>query len=533
MIEDATPDDFWRSLNYYNFYRLVLVWFIVFIALVFNAQSMFGKLNGELFLMTGWFYAAVVMMSFIPLRLRWLTFSGQLAVQVCSDIVALTVLAYASGGIQSSVGLLLMISMAVTGIISRGKITLFFAALASIAALLEQTFEVLYDGAPVTQYVQVGLLCVAYFAVAGLAHKLAQYAMVNQNLAQRRGRDLIGMAEANRLVMRDMQDGVLVVDEHERIVQLNPSAAHLLHDADASGSVLAEHFPLLYEQYLLWKNNEENTRITLQLDGGVRARLRFVGVVREAAQGVVIFLEDMQHFQAEAQKIKLAALGRLTANLAHEVRNPLSSISYATELLQEEAGDANQVRLLQMIRDNTQRINRIVEDVMQLNRRDRAHMETFELSRVLPVFVDEFNQAERAQAGVLEIQVHQVAVVDFDRGHFRQVLWNLCRNGLHYGHHLPGSLVLLVGAERGRVILEVQDDGLGILKDCQARLFEPFFTTAEQGTGLGLYIAKELCEANGAWLAYHDRESEAGVGKTGACFRITFGERRLGKRPVH
>lgn len=529
---DFIPADFWRSLNYFNLYRLALVSFIVFVAIAFDAKHLFGEEKGQLFLVAGLFYAAAVILSFILLRLRWIQFSWQLYVQVCSDIVALTVLAYASGGIQSSVGLLLMVSLAVAGIISRGRITLFFAAMASIAALLEHAFAVLYDQAPVTQYIQVGLLCVSYFAVAGSAHKLAQYALDNQKLAQRRGRDLIGMAEANRLVMRDMQDGVMVVDEHDRIVQMNPSAARLLHRAEASGSRLTESFPLLYNQYALWKHNAMNARNTLQLDGGLQARLRFIGVERDAAQGAVIFLEDMQHVQAEAQQIKLAALGRLTANLAHEVRNPLSAISYATELLQEEPGDPRQERLLQLIRDNTQRINRIVQDVMQLNRRDRAQPETFDLAVLLPVFVDEFNQAERVEPGVLVLQSAQDRMVTFDRGHLRQVLWNLCRNCLHYGRRMPGSLALVIGAERGRVILEVQDDGPGISAEHQARLFEPFFTSTEQGTGLGLYIAKELCEANGAWLEYHDQLAKTGERKSGACFRITFGDRRLEKRPV-
>lgn len=525
-LNEVIPADFWRSLNYFNLFRLALVGFIVFIALFFDAVALFGVAKGQLFLVTSLFYAAVVLVSFVPLRLRWLPFSWQLAGQVSSDIVALTVLSHASGGIQSSVGLLLMVSLAVAGIISRGRITLFFAALASIAALLEHSYAVLYDEAPVTQYIQAGLLCLAYFAVAGLAHKLAQYALENQKLAQRRGRDLIGMAEANRLVMRDMHDGVLVVDEHGMIMQMNPSAARLLHNTEASGSPIASSFPLLADQYALWKGNATNARDTLQLDGGLQARLRFVGVEREAAQGAVIFLEDMQHIQAEAQQIKLAALGRLTANLAHEVRNPLSAISYATELLQEEPGDARQERLLQLIRDNTQRINRIVEDVMQLNRRDRAQHETFDLSSLLPVFADEFIQAERVAPGVLVLHAERISMVSFDRGHLRQVLWNLCRNGLHFGQHLPGSLVLTTGSEHGRVVLEVQDDGPGISAEHQNRLFEPFFTTAEQGTGLGLYIARELCEANGAWLEYHAAKER----QQGACFRITFGERRLGKR---
>ena len=527
-IVDATPADFWRSLTYFNLYRLALVSFIVFIAVVFNSEHLFGVENGRLFLVAALFYAAVVILSFIPLRLRWLQFSWQLFVQVCSDIVALSVLAYASGGVQSSVGLLLMVSMAVAGIISRGKITLFFAALASIAALLEHAYAVLYDGAPVAQYIQVGLLCVAYFAVAGLAHKLAQYALVNKKLAQRRGRDLIGMAEANRLVMRDMQDGVLVIDENGKILQMNPSASRLLHNSEASGKWLADCFPLLYEQYALWKNAAMSGRETLQLDGGLQARLRFVGVERDAEQGVVIFLEDMRHVQAEAQQIKLAALGRLTANLAHEVRNPLSAISYATELLQEEPADARQARLLQLIRDNTGRINRIVEDVMELNRRDRARPEVFDLGMQLTAFVDEFSLAERVTSGVLVLQSGPEQMVAFDKGHFRQVLWNLCRNALHFGRGMPGSLYISTGLDKGRVLLEIRDDGPGISVEHQTRLFEPFFTTAEKGTGLGLYIARELCEANGAWLEY--RDSRVDERKSGACFRITFGDRRIEKR---
>ncbi len=524
---DQTSIEFWRSLKYFNIYRFGLAVFVLALLWVFDVHALYGETKGHLFEITAWLYALSALLSLVVLRQRWLHFSWQLAVQVCSDIAALTVLAYASGGVLSSVGLLLMVSLAVAGMISRGRLTLFFAALASIAALLEHSYAVLHDGAPAMQYIQVGFLCMAYFAAAWLAHKLARYALENQNLAQRRGRDLIGMAEANRLVMRDMQDGVLVLDEHDRILQMNPSAAQMLHNPGSPGSLLAESFPLLHEQYVLWKNNALSGRETLQLDGGLQARLRFVGVERHASQGAVIFMEDMRHVQAEAQQIKLAALGRLTANLAHEVRNPLSAISYATELLQEETHDARQERLLQLIKENTQRINRIVEDVMQLNRRDRARPETFDLAALLPGFSDEFVEAERVEPGVLALKAEQVGTVAFDRGHFRQVLWNLCRNALYYGRHETASLVLATGMDRGRVTLEVKDDGPGVLPEHRSRLFEPFFTTAEQGTGLGLYIAKELCEANGAWLEYVDVG-----GRQGACFRITFGERRYIKRPV-
>src|SRR5665811_1287761 len=232
-----------------------------------------------------------------------------------------------------------------------------------------------------------------------------------------------------------------------------------------------------------------DSRDNRQLDVGLQARLRFVPIEKDAENGVVIFLEDMQRVRAEAQQIKLAALGRLTVNIAHEVRNPLSAISYATELLQEEQGDPKQHRLLQIVLDNTQRINQIVQDVMQLNRRDRAHSEVFKTGVMLRAFVEEFDLAERIEPGVMVLAGIPGVVVSFDRGHLRQVLWNLCRNALRYGRKLPGSVMLTMNIDDGRVVLDVQDDGPGISVEHQGKLFEPFFTTAAEGTGLGLYLS--------------------------------------------
>ena len=511
--------DFWRSLSYFNFYRLTLAGLFVLLAGAFGSSLSLDANHLLLFFGSSVVYLAVVVASFIPLRLRWPRFSWQLAGQIGADIVVLTVLSYASGGIQANVGLLLLVSLAAAGLISRGKITLFFAAIASIAALLEHAYAVLYDDADVAQFVQVGMLCMAYFAVAWLAHTLAKYAVDSQQLAQRRGRDLVSLSEANRLVMRDMQDGVLVVDGDGMIMQMNARAEQLLRKSIGPKSSLSATYPILFGQYELWKQAGSASRDTLQLDVGLQARLRFVPIERDAANGAVIFLEDMQRVQAEAQQIKLAALGRLTANIAHEVRNPLSAISYATELLQEEPGDARHQRLLQIVLDNTHRINQIVQDVMQLNRRDRAQPEVFELEAMLRAFVEEFDSAERLDPGVVVLEAVPDDEVFFDRGHLRQVLWNLCRNALRYGRQMPGSLMLTMSADEGRVVLAVQDDGPGISAEHQGKLFEPFFTTAPEGTGLGLYIAKELCEANGALLEYHAEEGQAG-----ACFCITFGD---------
>ncbi|MEQ1629283.1 MAG: ATP-binding protein [Gallionella sp.] len=510
--------DYWRSLRYYNIYRLVLAILFVVLGGVLSKRLGLEVADLLLFFSASVIYLAGVVLSFILLRLRRPRFTWQLAMQVCGDILVLPILSYASGGVQSNIGLLLLISLAAAGLVSRGRITLFFAALASISTLLTHAYAVLHDDIPAAQFLQVGLQCMAYFAVAWMAHSLAKYAVDSQLLAQRRGRDLISMSEANRLVMRDMQDGVIVVDSNGSIMQMNPSAARLLHHNHQSGEILSDTFPMVYGQYAIWKNNGSNTRETMQLDMGMQARLRFVAVERDSVHGAVIFLEDMQRVQAEAQQIKLAALGRLTANIAHEVRNPLSAISYATELMQEGEVDAQQRRLLQIVLDNTQRINRIVHDVMQLNRRDRAQIEQFDLHEALHTFVDEFIRAGKLDDGLMVLLAEGVVPVAFDRGHLRQVLWNLCSNALRYGQRQTGSLMLMLLDDDGTVSLDVQDDGPGVAEENSARLFEPFFTTAAQGTGLGLYIAKELCAANGAKLEYRKRE-----GHDGACFRITFG----------
>lgn len=519
-VAGQPSEDLWRSLKYFNLYRLALASLFVFLAGAFGSELSLGPGVWKIFFVTGLIYAVIVTVSFGTLYLRWPNLNWQLAVQMAGDIVCLTILSNASGGIQSNVSLLLLVSLAAAGMISRGKITLFFASLTSIAALLEHSYAVLYTKADTAQFIQVGLLCMSYFAVAWLAHTLARYAVDSQRLAQRRGRELVNLAEANRLVMRDMQDGILVVDGAGRIMQMNQRAERLLRNNAWVGGTMLEIFPVLYRQYENWRQSSRVRRDTVALDGGVQARLRFVAIDHDPDSGAVIFLEDMQRMRAEAQQIKLAALGRLTANIAHEVRNPLSAISYATELMREEEEDPDQQRLLQIVMDNTQRINQIVQDVMQLNRRDRAESEVLNLDTLLHAFVEELCMAEQIQPEVVALTGTVGVHVRFDRGHLRQILWNLCRNALRYGHRVQGSLRLSIGEDGGRVVLDVQDDGPGIVSEQQGKLFEPFFTTASDGTGLGLYIARELCEANGAQLEYH----EAGGGLPGACFRITFGE---------
>ncbi|MES1981529.1 MAG: ATP-binding protein [Pseudomonadota bacterium] len=520
-VPGPVTDERWRSSYAFGLYRLVLGCFFVLLANTFASALSLSSKNLPLFFYTSITYVALVLVSLLALKLSRGRFGLQLAFQVVTDIVCLTLLAHASGGIQSSVEMLLLVSLAAAGLISRGRITLFFAALASIAVLLQHTYEVLVHEAAISQYVQTGLLCIAYFAVAWLAHTLAKYAIASEKLAVLRGVDLANMAEVNRLVIQDMADGVLVLDESGMIRQSNSSAERLLGYASPGGShaLLSECAPLLAERFAAWRreftHRSEIMRLPLTHQ---QVRVRFQSVQRGGLWGAVVFLEDMQRAQAQAQQIKLAALGRLTANIAHEVRNPLSSISYAAELLREGEHDPAQERLFQIILDNTARLNRIVQDVMQLNQRDRVYSEVISLADKLPLFIDGLGHKESAISSVMALTVAPGCDIKFDPGHLDQVLWNLCRNALRYCQKRDGSVQLSVSRSiEGRVVLEVLNDGPAVTPEVVPKLFEPFFTTSVGGTGLGLYIARELCEANGAALEY------VVPGAEGACFRIIFG----------
>lgn len=514
-----SPAALWRSLFFFNIYRILLGGVLVFVFGTLGNAALLGVSNRALFVGTsiGYFVLACGMQ--LAIRLRRPDFNIQLAALILLDISCVTLLLYASSGIQSGLGILLLVPLAASGLISRGRISLFFAAMASIAVLLEHTYAVLTAEGDPAQYMQVGLLCIAYFAVAWMANTLARYAVTSEELASRRGTELASMAEANRLVIQGMPDGVLVVDELGGIRQYNPSAERLLGSAiDNIGMNLGHCSRELGELYALWHREQFRGPRKIQMPGGATVHARFLPVRHGDFLGALLLLEDVQRIQAQAQQFKLAAMGRLTASIAHEIRNPLSAISYAAELLNEGHHEPGQDRLIKAVLDNATRLGNIVRDVMQLNRRDRAQPESLRLQEVLPRFAEEVCQAKQVQGGILQLEVAADCTVRFDRGHLYQVLWNLCSNALRYCQGQAGSVrVQAWQAGDGKVILQVRDDGVGVAPGRVQQLFEPFFTTDASGTGLGLYIARELCEANEAKLEYVQE-----VGQ-GACFRITFG----------
>ncbi|MDE2389664.1 MAG: two-component sensor histidine kinase [Betaproteobacteria bacterium] len=502
-------DQHWRSLYYFNCFRLVIggSLLIVFWETEFTGL---GSHYPSLFLYAGVGHVLFSMLSMVFIRLRFPGFDRQLAIQVISDIVFFSMMLYASGGLPSGLGVLLLVSLAGAGLISRGRLVLFFASVATISLLLQETYSLWTVDFYSAQYSQAGLLSMAYFAVAWLAHRLAKYTLASEQLAEERGIDLANMAQVNQLVIQDLQEGVLVVDKHGYIRQRNSYAERLLDLNPCTEKApllkLSACMPELATRLATWQGDSSINFDLLRVGhSNALVRTRFLPIQANSRNGVVIFLEDTGRIQAQLQQLKLAALGRLTANIAHEIRNPLSAINHAAELLEEEQleNDADP-RLVRIICDNTRRLNKIVQDVLQLNRRNIPKPDLLDLHEFMQKFLEEFCHAEKIDRDTFVLKNTNSYLISFDRDHLHQILWNLCRNAWRHCHQHSGSIhiKLTSAVNENNVFLDIVDDGEGVDPQEVKQIFEPFFTTAAGGTGLGLYIARELCETNQASLDY-------------------------------
>jgi two-component system sensor histidine kinase PilS (NtrC family) len=285
------------------------------------------------------------------------------------------------------------------------------------------------------------------------------------------------------------------------------------------GMRLAEFSSVLHDYWRRWQEDLTESLPPFKVEATQRLlRVRLVRIGSGLNGGTLIYLEDLGRAQTEAQQMKLAAMGRLTASIAHEIRNPLSAINQAAQLIEEDAlVAADGRRLLSMIRNNARRIDRIVGEVLQLNRRDRQQPETVVLGDFLRSLVDEVVQAENMPPNAVAINVDHQLAATFDRGHLSQIFWNLVRNAWQHCQKKDGSIRIAAraGYLGDAVICELADDGPGIPAELRGQIFEPFFTTRPGGTGLGLYIARELADANAATLELLPRSP-------GAQFRMTL-----------
>lgn len=496
----ATWEANWRTFQYFNLYRLVLGALSFFSLLLppgwadpFHVSATPGLLG------IGSFYLLAVVAGLI-LSLRWpYRFNLQLSLQVAVDVIVVTILMFAAGGVSSGLGVLTLVSLASASLVGRGRLVLFYAAEATIAVLGMQIYGVLAGFFEFSSVVQAGFLSAGFFATAILARLLGQRVMFNEDLARRRGEALDNQQRISQRVIERMQDGVLVVDRDALIGHHNPVAAWMLGPLLAEGQAVARCNQPLAEALENWRQGTAPAMVDIAGAEARPLRARFEPTESSAGESLV-FLEDIGRIEERAQQLKLASLGRLTANIAHEIRNPLSSIGHAGELLREEREGLVQERLLRILNDNVARLDRIVQDVLAIGRGSGAQPELIDLNAFALHFVETFCVTEGLASEVVRVEIADGATLYFDRTHLHRVLWNLLSNALRHSRQVSGSLVLRVLVIGGRVELQVIDDGPGIPEEIRAQIFEPFFTTHAKGTGLGLFIARELCTANGASL---------------------------------
>jgi len=517
----------WRPLEYLNFYRLILS--VIFVGSFFLTTylPLLGSFNPKLFQVTSIAYFLVALVASFIIRGRWLEFKTATYILALFDILSLTLLMHSSGGIETGLGMLIVVAIAGNSLILGGRAANLFAAIAVIAILGEQVYVELHPDMK-SGFTQAGILGATLFATAFLAHVLSTRIRESEELAIQRGVDLANLAQLNQHVLQRMQSGIIVVDANNRIRLMNESAWHMLGlpaMGGTSNKSLNTVSPELSKQLYNWRNDKRTKPETFKSSASTVDLLPSMTTLgTDARAGTLIYLEDTARMKQQAQQMKLASLGQLTASIAHEIRNPLGAISHAEQLLAEVTDDnPENERLLEIIHTNTLRVNNIIENVLQLSRRDRSVPEQIPMDDWLTNFSREFIQSQGCDMSDMHISIDPTDIsIYMDATHLHQVLWNLCQNGLRYSVEIPGQarlqITVSLSPNSTKPVLDVIDNGPGIEPSIVQHIFEPFFTTGSSGSGLGLYISSELCSSNNARLSY------IAVPTGGSCFRIEFDE---------
>ena len=514
----------WQPLGYFNAYRLVLAGLFVTLVTWGAAPRPLGQYDGSLFQVTAIAYFVVSVAACASTLWRWPSFNRQVLVQVSLDIVAITLLMHASGGVTSGFGMLMVVAIAGGSILTQPRIAILFAALASLSVLGQQIYLWLKSPWLGASYPHAGMLGAVFFATAYLVFISARRIRTSETLAARREVDLANLAELNEHIIQRMQSGILAIDENRRIRLVNKSAERLLGLSRGQEGERLERVAVeldrLHDRW--YADPSQATYLMSPGDAQTQVQASFAALGSGAQAGALVFLEDASSITQRAQELKLASLGRLAGSIAHEIRNPLSAVSHANQLLNESARlDRSDQRLTQIINDNSERMNAIIENVLQLGRGKPALPETIDLRSWLDEFVADFVANRPIEAGQIALSVQPENLrVRADPSQLHQVLSNLFENATQHAHE-PAHLELRAGIhpDTRRPYLEVEDNGDGISATAAQHIFEPFFTTRSSGTGLGLYIARELCEGNQASLSHLP-------GAGGCCFRVTFADPR-------
>jgi len=531
----------WRSLQTFTLTRIVIA-LVLLLYFGFDFENGTLRVTQHVARICLGYASAALVFSFAARRQR--RFLVQLGVQVALDLVVISLLFLAAGGMRSGLGILYLFPLAGAAILAPLLLALFAASVATLFLLGLSVWQLVEGFDP--PLMQAGLFGAAFFAAVLVANRMAARLLGQEELAAQRGADLRIQQAINEIVIADVGDGILVVGADGAVFTGNPAARRMLGlQADTSGFLLhaAPAFEPVAAAFNAWLAAPENDTafaivkpyregdgagdVRGRRDQPVHVKLRFAHVDAggDAGSRSVIFMQDVSAIENQAQQLKLASMGRLTASIAHEVRNPLSAIGHATALLAEDLHGPAEVRLLKIVSDNVARVNRMVEDILQLSRKAQPNGEPVPLGAFLEQLKAEFCELHGLADDIVYIGDPGGSAVRFDPLHLHEVLLNLLNNAVRYASRQPASIRIFPARDAaGRRELHVQDDGPGITPEVRDHLFEPFYTTSSKGTGLGLYLARELCLNNDAKLDYEYRFDPSALGprKASGRFVITF-----------
>ena len=524
----ADAGDFaWRVLILLNLFRLTIGTVLLVMFYVVDRPRIVGETDPNLAWGALLGILGVGCAELVLLRRRFPGARVQTYLQFGADLAAIVLLIHASGGISSSLGGILIVTVGTLALVLESERAFMLAALTTLVLLLEQTLAQLQGMTTIAQFAPVGILGAAIFVITAVVQLLRIRIIETEALAEQRGLDLRNVVELNEYIVQHLRESIVVVDGDNRIRLINGSAAkHLGGGTHRTDEALHAVSAPLAERLAAWRKQVGGKRAEAfsSSDGSTNILPHFAPLGENRDGGVVIFLEDTSLIADRVQQAKLAALGRLSASIAHEIRNPIGAMSHAGQLLAEAPGLGSEgQRLTDIIRVNARRVSQIVESVLALSRRKQTQPERLQLLPWLEDFAREFVQTLELYEGAVAVTQSSPDVeAEMDPTHLHQIVWNLCDNAVKYASATAGAIAVELSCgylePYRRPFLEVADRGPGIEPANVDEIFEPFFTGQPGGTGLGLYISRELAERNGATLRYHARPGG------GSQFRVVFAD---------
>lgn len=504
----------WTSLRLINTYRVALA--SGFFAQSFLPESpLFTVYNLTVFAWSSFAYLLVALVIMLSSWIDRRNFQLQVSLQIYLDIIAIILLMHACGGISSGIGMLLVISIVGAGFLGEYPLGIVFAAIASVGLLTEHLYAVnytFYSG----NSTQVGILGATLMATALVTQSLARRIRSSEALIHQQKLDVANLSTLNAQIIQNMQSGIIAMDAEDQIRHINDTAVELLKSRIPSLSAPLE-FPLelsivlpdLYSHLQEWRQSRVlSKRFVSNVADHPDIQVSFSKLESRSHTGTLIFLDDVSTLKQQMQQAKLASLGQLTANIAHEIRNPLGAISHAGQLLGENPDlPTTEKRLTEIIQQHTQRINDIIEDIMQISRGQTPSSDTITLHDWMENFIDTYCSGNESEQNCLTFESKDSdSLIRFDSSHLERILTNLCNNAKMHGNTDLPILIQAFDRQNNKVAIEIADHGPGIDDDLADKIFEPFFTTSHKGTGLGLYIVSQLCELNRASISVAPNE---------------------------